>query len=175
MASEESIGCSIVDAARATSAAPTFFDPLEIKTVGVTLRDGALKANNSILKLISEIDAEFSDWSIACIVSIGTGVSKIEKFGNSLVSVAEMCSKIATDTEDSHRQFRDRECKIGGRFRGKYFRFNVNQGLQGVGLEEWKEMKTMWSKTYDYMRDIREDLTNCILCLKAETVLQSSG
>lgn len=172
--SEEVIGCTIVDAARATSAAPTFFDPIEFKNVGVTLRDGAFRANNPIQELISEIESEFSDWRITCIVSIGTGVHADEKFGRSLSSIAKSCSKIATDTEELHRQFKERECKPDGRFRAKYFRFNVSQGLQGVGLEEWKEMESMWSKTYAYMRDIREELDNCVNCLR-ERVFEPSG
>jgi hypothetical protein len=174
ISSEESVRCTIVDAARATSAAPTFFDPIELKGVGVTLRDGAFRANNPIQELISEIESEFSDWQISCIVSIGTGVQADEKFEKSLTSIAKRCSKIATDTEEVHRQFKERECKPGGRFRDKYFRFNVSQGLQGIGLEEWKEMDSMWSKTYTYMVDIREELGNCVNCLQ-ETVYEGPG
>lgn len=174
VSSEESVRCTIVEAARATSAAPTFFDPIELKGVGVTLRDGAFRANNPIQELISEIESEFSDWQISCVVSIGTGVQVDEKFERSLTSIAKRCSKIATDTEEAHRQFKERECKPGGRFRDKYFRFNVSQGLQGIGLEEWKEMDSMWSKTYTYMVDIREELGSCVNCLQ-EMVYEEPG
>jgi predicted acylesterase/phospholipase RssA len=166
VSSEESVRCTIVDAARATSAAPPFFDPIELKGVGVTLRDGAFRANNPIQELISEVESQFSVWQLSCVVSIGTGVQADETFGRSLTSIAKMCSKIATDTEEVHRQFKERECKPGGRFRDKYFRFNVSQGLQGIGLEEWKEMDSMWSKTYTYMRDIREELDDCMSSLR---------
>ena len=132
---EEGTHCTVVEAAQATSAAPTFFDPVTIKGLGATLYDGALKSNNPVEELVSEIDAEFADRPIGCIISIGTGVSKSEKLGKSLVTIAKVCADIAMDTENTHERFRDRECGTDGRFCGKYFRFNVEQGLQGVGLE----------------------------------------
>lgn len=165
LTTEDAVRCTILEAATATSAAPTFFDPVKIKDVGVTLYDGALKHNNPVEEVVSEIDAEFRDKSIGCLVSIGTGVSKDENLGRSLITVAKACGKIAVDTEDSHYRFKLRECSDGGRLRDKYFRFNVDQGLQGVGLAEWDAMDDMWAVTRTYMDRQKEAALECVRCL----------
>ena len=147
--SEDAVRCTILEAATATSAAPTFFDPVKIKDVGVTLYDGALKHNNPVEEVVSDIDAELRDKSIICLVSIRTGFSKDENLGRSLITVARACGNCAMDTEDSHYRFKLRECSDGGRLRDKYFRFYVDQGLQGVGLAEWDAMDDMWGSHQD--------------------------
>ena len=67
--------CTIVEAARATSAAPTFFEPVEIMINGTKERfvDGALGFNNPVMELYSEAKTIFPSRSIDCIVSLGTG------------------------------------------------------------------------------------------------------
>jgi Patatin-like phospholipase len=94
--SEEPINCTIVEAARATSAAPTFFDPVRINN-GATLRDGGMLNNNPIEELVNEVTTrrEFRDKEISCIVSIGTGMLKQNILGDSLAIVAKNCAKIA--------------------------------------------------------------------------------
>ena len=64
--------CTIWEAGRATSAAPTFFDPITFSNGG-TFRDGALRDNNPIYELMHEVEAEASGLEIASIISIGTG------------------------------------------------------------------------------------------------------
>jgi hypothetical protein len=63
----------------------------------VTLRDGALRNNNPINELMDELKTEFGDPPVGCVVSVGTGVSRTEFFGNGLASIAKACAKIATD------------------------------------------------------------------------------
>ena len=97
--------CTIWEAARATSAAPTFFEPIKIKGV-TTLRDGGLCNNNPILELIDEVHVEFDDCDILCIVSIGTRVGKKGIFKNGLIDIAKACARIATDTKQAEAYFR---------------------------------------------------------------------
>ncbi|KAF4946805.1 hypothetical protein FSARC_14115 [Fusarium sarcochroum] len=101
---EEHIKCEIWEAARATSAAPTFFDSIEFSN-GATFRDGALGQNNPIFELVNEVSQEFPNREIATIVSLGTGVSSSIDLGKGLISVAKACSKIATDTEGKAEEF----------------------------------------------------------------------
>jgi patatin-like phospholipase/acyl hydrolase len=110
---EEYIECTSWQAARATSAAPTFFDPIELPN-GVTFRDGALRDNNPILELTNEINLEFPQREVSTIVSLGTGVSSSIKLGKGLISVAMACSKIATHTEKRTQDFVETYCKVGG-------------------------------------------------------------
>jgi len=168
--SEEPVNCTIVEAARATSAAPTFFDPVRINN-GATLRDGGMLNNNPIEELVNEVTTqrEFQDKEISCIVSIGTGMLKQNILGDSLATVAKNCANIATETEGTHRAFEDRECGDNGRFRGKYFRFNVAHGVEDVSLEEWKAMAAMYDFTYSYLKEseIRDKVIRCSDKLRA--------
>jgi predicted acylesterase/phospholipase RssA len=148
---EEPVLCKIWEAARATSAAPTFFNPITFPN-GTIFRDGALRDNNPIFQLVREAKAEFPSHEISTIVSLGTGVPGALSVGESLISIAEACSKIATDTEKVADNLFETYCSSSGVLREKYFRFNVNRGLSGVGLEEWHKQDEIWSNTLSYLK-----------------------
>lgn len=65
------------EAARATSAAPTYFSHFELKVGNHThfYVDGGLAANNPSLIAYSEAITLWGASAITCVVSIGTGVS----------------------------------------------------------------------------------------------------
>lgn len=159
---------TVWQAARATSAAPSFFDPLVVKDI-TTLRDGGLRNNNPINEIVDEVRTEFPGREISCLVSIGTGVSKTEFFGNGLVSIAKACAKIATDTEEAERTFRNNHTMPNQSLHDRYFRFEVEQGLQNVGMEEWKHMEHIWSVTTSYLNDSKrvEMFDDCAEKLRA--------
>ncbi|KAI0966217.1 acyl transferase/acyl hydrolase/lysophospholipase [Xylaria arbuscula] len=159
---EDRITCTIWEAGRATSAAPMFFDPIRFSN-GLKFRDGALRANNPTFELAHEVMAEFSSEEITAIVSIGTGIPGSIIMGNGLASVAKACGLIATDTEKSARQFEADYCSTGGKLDGKYFRFNVTRGVDGVRLEEWHKTDIMVSSTISYLgqRTTRSQLQEC--------------
>lgn len=151
---------TVWQAARATTAAPGFFEPLPFENT-TTLRDGALRNNNPIMEVMREIETEFGyrDADIDCIVSIGTGVSKTEFFRDDLVSVAKACGTIATDTEATETLFRSIYATPGKLLHERYFRLEVDQGLQDMGMEEWKSMHNIWSITTTYLNNpIRQDM-----------------
>lgn len=164
---EEPINCTIWEAARATSAAPTFFDPITFSD-GSTFRDGALRDNNPIFQLINEVTAEYPGCEISTIVSLGTGVSSTIVLGKDLISVAEACVKIATDAESQDEAFTETYTGPQGKFRDQYFRFNVDRGLQEVGLEEWDKVDMMQANTMSYLGRAgqRERLTGCASSLR---------
>ncbi|KAI9731305.1 MAG: hypothetical protein M1834_005208 [Cirrosporium novae-zelandiae] len=165
---EERMKCTIWEAARATSAAPTFFEPITF-TNGLEFRDGGLGDNNPIFALIDEANTEYHPRKIHTIVSLGTGVTASIKLKNSLTSLAKACAKIATDTEKVANNFTNQYCREDGQFRQEYFRFNVPQGLQGVGLEEWKKRDAMSSNTLSYLQGTqpKEQMIICAQRLRA--------
>jgi hypothetical protein len=57
---------------------------------------------------------------------------------------------IATETEDTERMFVARWAKHFDERR--YFRFNVDQGLQEVGLAEYKEQGMIEAATAEFLR-----------------------
>ncbi|CZT01142.1 uncharacterized protein RCO7_02762 [Rhynchosporium graminicola] len=109
------------------------------------------ETNNPIFQLVKEVGAEFFSQEISTIVSLGTGVSDGLWLGNGLVSVAQGCVKVATDTDKEADRFLDTHCTSSGIYEGKYFRFDVTKGLGGVGLEEWQKHDEMWSNTLSYL------------------------
>ena len=92
--------------------------------------------------------------NIQCIVSIGTGKGSLKAFGRNLKQVGQTLIDIVTDTDEKaaffarvHPQF-DRE----GANR-RYFRFQVAQGLESVGMAEHKKIKEMAAATQIYMEN----------------------
>ena len=125
--------------------------------------------NNPISAVHAELTAEFSNESrtVGCIVSIGTGVHRTQKLGKTLVAVAKACARIATNVERAHQEFKRNWCGAQGPYRGKYFRFNVDQGLQDIELHEWqrKRMEAVISSTHYYLGNNETELDLCVKCL----------
>ncbi len=146
--------CPIWQACRATSAAPTFFPPMEIGNPPVTYVDGGMGYNNPIRALIQETSHMWrpSERKIGCIVSIGTGVLTSRDIGRTIPPLFKKLAEMATDTEKVARDI-DKEMKDKyGDEQKVYFRFNVQHGLEQVGLEEWREMDRTKVATQEYLR-----------------------
>ncbi|KAK4207355.1 hypothetical protein QBC37DRAFT_327482 [Rhypophila decipiens] len=158
---------TIWQVARATSAATSFFDPVEIGDEEFV--DGATPANNPIAELWSEAYEVFSNvdaiWSlednVACVVSIGTGVPMLRPFGDDPLSIGAKLVKIATDTEKAAEDFARHHPRLVRE--GRYFRFNVQKGLEAVGLEEQAKHKEIISSTrfYTQTQDVQKLMMGC--------------
>lgn len=168
---EPNISATICQAALATSAATTFFDPVSIGDR--TFADGGLGANNPV----DEIEGEASNiWCsetgdlkplVKCFVSIGTGNPGKKAFGDSIVKfLSQTVVNIATETENTERKFIARWAKHFDEKR--YFRFNVDQGLQDIGLDEYKKKGAMEAATHGYITHpaLRFRVRDCIQNLR---------
>jgi Patatin-like phospholipase len=96
--------------ARATSAAPSFFDPIQIGRVGEWFNDGGTSANNPVETIWIEAQRSLPlrkslEKNFKCLVSIGRGIRSQEPFGNNLRAVAKTLIAIATDTENRAKKF----------------------------------------------------------------------
>jgi predicted acylesterase/phospholipase RssA len=153
--SKPSVSPKIWQAALATSAATSFFDPVEIGAR--TFVDGALHVNNPVEEIEQEacdiwcpVTAELKK-EISCFVSIGTGnpgktpiASGVFKFlSKTLVS-------IATETEITANRFGNSWRSLLNK---RYFRLNVEQGLQKVALEAYGEEGTVEAATEEYLNE----------------------
>jgi predicted acylesterase/phospholipase RssA len=152
---ESEIPATICEAALATSAATGFFDPVSIGARQFV--DGALGANNPV----DEVEGEAANiWSpgvgdlkplVKCFVSIGTGHPGKKALEDNMVKfLSKSLVGIATETEETERKFIARWAKHYDEKR--FFRFNVDQGLQDVGLAEYKEQGKMEAVTDEYLR-----------------------
>ncbi|KAH7111138.1 acyl transferase/acyl hydrolase/lysophospholipase [Dendryphion nanum] len=170
------IRMTICDAALATSAASSFFDPVSIGAR--VFVDGALGANNPV----DEVEGEASNiWCpqtgdlkplVKCFISIGTGNPGTRAIKDSMLGfLSETLVRITTETEYTGRKFI-------ARWRRHYdenrlFRFNVDQGLQGVDLAEYKEEGTIEAATGQYLeyQEQRFRMRDCVRNLRSKDIV----
>lgn len=155
LADEGDIPATICEAALATSAATGFFDPVAIGARQFV--DGALGANNPIVEVEGEAANIWSSGTgdlkplVKCFISIGTGKpGKKALEDNVFKFLSKSLVGIVTNTEETEQNFVARWAKHYDD--NRYFRFNVDQGLQEVGLAEYKEQGRMQAATDEYLR-----------------------
>ncbi|KAF2815263.1 FabD/lysophospholipase-like protein, partial [Mytilinidion resinicola] len=158
---ESSKGCTVWEAARATSAAPLYFDPISFGVPPMKYIDGALRYNNPVRVLYDEAKSEWPDRPIACIISIGTGKSPPSSGGPRLDQLLKSMKDIVTDTEQTAVDFSNDIHHEPVETRPHYFRFNVEQGLEAVGLEEWKHFDKLTALTTVYLDGKRQEIDKC--------------
>jgi hypothetical protein len=143
----------IWEAARATSAATTFFEPIEIGPMRERFVDGALGFNNPVHVVLDEaIDC----WTgardtVHCIVSIGTGEPHSRPVGQTAPEVLKTLVAIATESDRTAKRFEKDHPEYVQQ--GKYYRFNVKRGLEDVKLEEHKKINVIAAATARYMEE----------------------
>lgn len=145
----------IWEAARATSAASSFFEPIRIGNEDFV--DGATPANNPIHEMWTEASDMFKDgdtWrledNILCLVSVGTGMPTLKPFGDDPIKIGKSLLAIATDTERKAEDFHRHHAYMAKQDR--YFRFNVLRGLENVGLEDASKTDQILASTRKYLQ-----------------------
>lgn len=87
---------------------------------------------------------------VKCFISIGTGNPGKKLFKDGIVKfLGQTLVRIATETENTERKFIARWARQFDEKR--YFRFNVEQGLQEFGLEEYKQKRVIEAATEGYL------------------------
>ena len=146
--------CKIWEAARATSAAPTFFKHIEIGRAQPYI-DSGIGRNNPSRVVLDEAKALFGTRHIGCLVSVGTGhadtisIRKSRSFRQIVpTDVLDTLKAITTDCEAMH------EAMLGlfSNLPITYFRLNVEQGMQGIKFSEWEKLGIVEAHTAQYMR-----------------------
>lgn len=158
---------TILEAALATSAAPTYFSKVTIE--GSTYIDGALGANNPAEQLEDEANDILCErkndlrMRVACLLSVGTGRMDFDSVSDrGILRLAEALQKEATETERTHEKVM-RRWHIPGQ-EARYFRFNVEQGLNEVKLAEFDKRDAIQGGTFAYLQrhDVRDRLQHCV-------------
>ena len=160
VAKNEEYNCTIWEAARATSAAPTFFERINIGPPGCATDyvDAGLGCNNPVKYVVEEAERIFEgEEYVACLLSIGTGLAQAVKLARpkSLQNVlgmpthlVEPLKAIATDSGKTAEE-------IGKRYRktpGIYYRLDVDRGMESVSLDEWDRLGDVRSLTKNYLK-----------------------
>ncbi|KAL9052508.1 MAG: hypothetical protein Q9162_005364 [Coniocarpon cinnabarinum] len=139
-------GVKIWEVARATTAAPTYFEEMKVGTH--TYLDGGLGANNPAHLAYNNARqiSKNAEHRLAVLISIGTGVRKSRSpFGRlpllgNVLGVLGLARYNLTDTEQTHEYMKD----IISASRGSqtlYQRFNVDVDLHDMQLDEWKRYR----------------------------------
>lgn len=165
---------TIWEAALATSAATGFFNPVQIGDC--MYGDGALGANNPAEQVeleASKIWCEMNNTSqfqpmVKCFLSLGTGDGGINTISDKAWKfLTKSLAKVATQTESTAQAVAKRWSNLDNE---PFFRFNVQQGLQDVGLAEWKHIGRLEAATEDYLdtQDINPRVARCVDILRTK-------
>jgi patatin-like phospholipase/acyl hydrolase len=163
---EENYVCHIWEAARATSAAPIFFEPLKLRSSGATFGDGALGLNNPIFEVLHEADILWPKATIRSVLSIGTGLTDVKGLDTSQLkmwNVLKTCVDLSINANKQAENFA--KTKIGREMFGNrtYFRFDVDRNIETISLEEWEKLDEIDGLTEAYLGqpDKEKDLLDC--------------
>ncbi|OBT53072.1 hypothetical protein VE04_07984, partial [Pseudogymnoascus sp. 24MN13] len=161
--------CKVWEACRATSAAPTFFDPVQIGPYKQSFIDGGLGYNNPIFKVYDEAQNIWPDRTVVA-TSIGTGEVPGTAFGGNLKKIAESITKIVTGCDVVADDFYNANKVMVAEER--YCRLSVTHGLGNIGLEEHKHIGEIVDQTQEYLSrgEPQAKLKQCIKALLQERV-----
>lgn len=65
------------------------------------------------------------------------------------IDVAEWCVALLTSSHSKHLELKEQVVRL--KIRGSYFRFDVPQGMSGIGLEDWEKVPDIIALTESYM------------------------
>lgn len=109
-------------------------------------------SNNPVRRVWSEA---ISTWhgapiksQLGCLLSIGTGVPSIKKFGANIPDIIGTLRRIATDTEASANLFIREHTELDDE--NRYFRFNVLNGMGDILPDQIEDMGTVVDATQDW-------------------------
>ena len=147
---------TIWEAARATSAAPSFFDPIAIGPNHDQYVDGGLGANNPVQFAMLAAKEAWPKSTIRCLVSIGAGYKATPSFPSDAFGLAKHAINLMTDTEMVARTFarHNRDMVIEDR----YFRLNVDHGLEDVLFDDWQAVDRIFACSQRYCSDIKLEM-----------------
>jgi len=135
---------AIWEAARATTSAPFYFDPIKISNR--KFGDGGFGNNNPAEEMRTEVSCMNGNdpKSIALLLSIGTGEIPITRLEQGplrkYIGYVNAARKLASDAEAAHQRLEGWKADVDL----PYYRFNVPEGLglDKIKLDEWKT--PMW-------------------------------
>lgn len=168
---ELDIPATICEAALATSAATIFFDVAQIGARKFV--DGALGANNPVDEVEDEASniwcSETADLQqqVKCFVSVGTGHPGKKAIEDKMIGfLSKTLVDLTMETERTADKFVSRWRHSFDK--NRYFRFNVQQGLQEVGLAEYQEQGLIEAATEEYLthQEQKSRMRECVSNLK---------
>ncbi|KAJ7438583.1 hypothetical protein FB451DRAFT_1378166 [Mycena latifolia] len=162
---EPALNCRIWEAARATSATPGLFKPMEIGRGGVRPKymGGGVWNNNPTSLVVAEAQKMYPSQPVILVVSVGSGHPDTIQIPRSpsLTAFAKTLKGIATDCERIHEDNARRFSSSPN----TYVRLNVLQGLQDFEQQHWGRSSEVSTHTRVYLgtEDAKSKLTNPVV------------
>jgi hypothetical protein len=133
------------EAARATSAAPVYFPPMEIN--GQRYFDGGMRRNNPIIEVIREAHLLYGEHApFRIVLSIGTGRTEPSSMGSGILGFMKKVIWATTDTEKDHQ-----EC-LSIYPRLPYYRLNSGEDLAKIDLADFSKIGDIEKMAREYIR-----------------------
>lgn len=180
----EDLSCNICEAARATSAAPSFFPAIRVGPLQRIFIDAGLGYNNPARVLLDEAERIWGsqlDPQNLTIISIGTGHplnSPLKPPGLLPIffgryDVIKTLKAIYTECETTAESAK-RDCIRAGY---TYLRFNVRDGLETIGLQEWNKQDEILASTDNYLHlnDVNRKIDASVERLKTQNPDEDIG
>ncbi|KAF8534124.1 acyl transferase/acyl hydrolase/lysophospholipase, partial [Trichophaea hybrida] len=155
--------CTIIEAGMATAATPLLFPPVKLQQSGAVFVDGSLRRNSPIEEVINESDRIWPGPTIGCVISIGTGRSAQTAIDGSLSKLPGACIKAALGAQNKAEEFIKSRTGRELYESSKYFRFNVEEGLQHLKLDECRNFELIDASTVRYLKlsEVAAQITRC--------------
>ena len=176
---KRSVGCEtgwqdrvkIWEAARATSAAASFFEPITIE--GQKFVDGGLTENNPIMTMWMEAHSVFGDvpgWrlenNVKCFLSVGAGgPPSVRPSFSDPMNIQSTLWALSVNNNRTVAQFQRQYAHLGdGEW---FFRFETHRGLGDVGLETKSGASQVYASTIAYLKTgaNQRSIRNCVRAL----------
>ncbi|KAI8310656.1 hypothetical protein K4K61_000338 [Colletotrichum sp. SAR11_59] len=108
-------------------------------------------ANNPVFQLWSEALYEWPELetTVQCVVSVGTGVMSATPFKDDVFHIISSLAKIITECDATAEKFLQDKRMLDTQKR--YYRFNVEEGLGDVAMEDSKQKPFIAAATNKYV------------------------
>ena len=161
---------TVREVARATAATAPIFPPAKLGNPPVEYIDaGSAGFNNPAKIALDEVSELWPGRKVDCLVSLGTGCQKVVNVQGSSVEIAGVYNAILRNCEQVHDEMMRRQ----EHETWPYFRFNVDRGLEDVGMYEWDPatLQRVTGITEGYMRWLRvtHNLGSCVHVLNGDS------
>ncbi|KAH8823074.1 acyl transferase/acyl hydrolase/lysophospholipase [Flagelloscypha sp. PMI_526] len=146
---DHTFDCSIWEAAYATTAYPKILGAIKIGEgmTSETIVDAGLGFSNPVEIVLDEIESLYSSSdSEICVLSLGVGHGGSSGRSSEDGSWESLLDDIARGCERTAQRFVKMKKK-------GYFRLNVQQGLQGIRLNDWTNPGDILTHTRSYLKD----------------------
>ena len=164
---------TIVEACLATSAAPFIFSPLSKGPEGrkECYIDGGLGNNNPVSIVLHECRSMWPSRDINCLVSVGTGGRVPKEVKNNLVSVVKKVAEMITDAAKQASEFETNIRLTEPKVYSVYFRLDVAEAMNGIGLDEWRMLGAISQRTRSWILTKHNRLKRCAVRLGANEMM----